>query len=163
MAEALTPLEVEIRRRIAMAGPMPVGQYMRLCLTHPDYGYYMTRDPFGTHGDFITAPEISQMFGELIGLWAGSVWRQMGSPQEIRLVELGPGRGSMMKDALRAAHVMPEFRAALAPIGMRQYMVTAHFPAGFNLTARRHRPMKERVESRHAHAAGRGFHMFEKG
>jgi SAM-dependent MidA family methyltransferase len=93
---------------------MPVMHYMTLCLTHPEHGYYMTTDPFGTSGDFTTAPEISQMFGELIGLWAGSVWRQMGSPPNLQLVELGPGRGSMMQDALRAAHVMPEFRSAIA-------------------------------------------------
>jgi SAM-dependent MidA family methyltransferase len=114
MTDKFPPLESEIRRRIAIAGPMPVMHYMTLCLTHPSLGYYVTNDPFGAGGDFITAPEISQMFGELIGLWAGSVWRQMGSPQQILLVELGPGRGSMMQDALRAAHVMPEFRAAVA-------------------------------------------------
>ena len=73
----------------------------------------MTRDPFGAAGDFITAPEISQMFGELIGLWAAAVWRQMGSPENIRLIELGPGRGTMMADALRAAKVVPDFRAAI--------------------------------------------------
>jgi NADH dehydrogenase [ubiquinone] 1 alpha subcomplex assembly factor 7 len=114
MAEKFAPLETEIRRRITIAGPMPVMHYMTLCLTHPTLGYYVANDPLGTGGDFTTAPEISQMFGELIGLWAGSVWRQMGSPQQVLLVELGPGRGSMMQDALRAAHVMPEFRAALA-------------------------------------------------
>jgi NADH dehydrogenase [ubiquinone] 1 alpha subcomplex assembly factor 7 len=114
MSEKFPPLETEIRRRITIAGPMPVMHYMSLCLTHEQLGYYVTNDPFGAAGDFTTAPEISQMFGELIGLWAGSVWRQMGSPQQVHLVELGPGRGSMMQDALRAAHVMPEFRAAVA-------------------------------------------------
>ena len=114
MTEKLTPLETEIRRRITIAGPMPVMHYMTLCLTHDSHGYYVSGDPFGAAGDFTTAPEISQMFGELIGLWAGSVWRQMGSPAQVLLVELGPGRGSMMQDALRAAHVMPEFRSALA-------------------------------------------------
>ena len=114
MANKLPPLETEIRRRITIACPMPVMHYMTLCLSHPTLGYYITQEPFGAAGDFTTAPEISQMFGELIGLWAGSVWRQMGSPQQILLVELGPGRGSMMQDALRAAHVMPEFRAAVA-------------------------------------------------
>jgi NADH dehydrogenase [ubiquinone] 1 alpha subcomplex assembly factor 7 len=113
MADPLSPLDLEIRKRIAIAGPMPVGQYMRLCLTHPDYGYYMTRDPFGTLGDFTTAPEISQMFGELIGLWAASVWRQMGAPENVRLVELGPGRGSMMLDVMRAGHIVPAFRKAV--------------------------------------------------
>jgi SAM-dependent MidA family methyltransferase len=107
------PLDAEIRRLIGIAGPMPVAEYMSACLTHPQYGYYTTRDPFGRAGDFTTAPEISQMFGELIGLWAAAVWRQMGSPGNLRLVELGPGRGTMMLDILRAAQVVPGFRAAI--------------------------------------------------
>ena len=110
----VAPLETEIRRRIEIGGPLPVAQYMQLCLTHPRHGYYATRDPLGAAGDFVTAPEISQMFGELIGLWAAAAWRAIGSPEQVRLVELGPGRGTMMLDALRAAKVMPEFRAAIA-------------------------------------------------
>src|SRR6202008_2000557 len=106
-------LETEIRRRITGAGPIPVGQYMALCLTDPKHGYYMKRDPLGARGDFITAPEISQMFGELIGLWAMAVWKLMGEPENVRLVELGPGRGTMMLDALRAAQALPPFRAAI--------------------------------------------------
>jgi SAM-dependent MidA family methyltransferase len=86
---------------------MPVAGYMALCLAHPQFGYYMTRDPFGARGDFITAPEVSQMFGELIGLWTAAVWQQMGRPARVRLVELGPGRGTLMRDALRAMKVMP--------------------------------------------------------
>ena len=113
MDNDLPPLEAEIRRRITAAGPMPVAQYMSLCLTHPELGYYVRRDPFGTQGDFVTAPEISQMFGELIGLWAASTWRQIGAPENVRLIELGPGRGTMMLDALRAIRVMPEFRRAV--------------------------------------------------
>jgi SAM-dependent MidA family methyltransferase len=109
----VAPLESEIRRRIAAAGAMPVSQFMALCLTDQQHGYYATRQPFGAEGDYVTAPEISQMFGELIGLWAGAVWRRMGSPASVRLVELGPGRGTMMLDALRAAKVMPEFRSAI--------------------------------------------------
>ncbi len=103
------PLETEIRRRIAVAGPMPVNEYMTLCLVDSKYGYYTTRDPFGAGGDFITAPEVSQMFGEMIGLWMVAVWKQMGSPKNLHVVELGPGRGTMMKDALRAAKVIPAF------------------------------------------------------
>ena len=110
---ATTPLEAEIRRRISLAGPMPVRQYMELCLTHPTHGYYTTRDPLGRGGDFITAPEVSQVFGELIGLWAASAWHRMGQPENVRLVEIGPGRGTMMLDALRAAQVVPAFRAAI--------------------------------------------------
>ena len=113
MANETPPLEAEIRRLISLAGPMPIAQFMAICLCHPTHGYYMTRDPFGAAGDFITAPEISQMFGELIGLWAAAVWRQMGSPENIRLVELGPGRGTMMADALRAAKVVPDFHSAI--------------------------------------------------
>src|SRR5262249_12953557 len=79
----------------------------------PQHGYYTTHDPLGAAGDFTTAPEISQMFGELIGLWAAAAWRALGSPAKLHLVELGPGRGTMMLDALRAARVMPEFRAAI--------------------------------------------------
>jgi SAM-dependent MidA family methyltransferase len=108
-----TPLEAEIRRRITKAGPISVRQFMTECLTNPKHGYYMTRDPLGRTGDFITAPEISQVFGELIGLWASSAWHQMGQPENVRLVELGPGRGTMMLDALRAAQVVPAFRSAI--------------------------------------------------
>ena len=107
-----SPLAAEIRRRIAAAGPMPVHEFMQMSLFHPEYGYYVQRDPFGAGGDFITAPEISQMFGELIGLWAAEVWRMMGSVAAIALVELGPGRGTLMRDALRAARVVPQFRQA---------------------------------------------------
>jgi SAM-dependent MidA family methyltransferase len=109
-----TPLEMEIRRRIAAAGPMPVDEYMGLCLGDPDHGYYTTREPIGAGGDFITAPEISQMFGELIGLWMTALWKQMGSPAEVRIIELGPGRGTLMKDAMRAAQVVPAFNEAAA-------------------------------------------------
>jgi SAM-dependent MidA family methyltransferase len=109
---APSPLEAEIRARIAAHGPIPVADYMALCLAHPQHGYYMTRDPFGARGDFITAPEISQMFGELVGAWAAAVWRQMGAPKGVRLVELGPGRGTLMSDALRATKVMPGFLEA---------------------------------------------------
>lgn len=111
--DGASPLEQEIRRLIAAAGPMPVAQYVSLCLTHPKYGYYVTRDPFGAGGDFVTAPEVSQMFGELVGLWAAAVWKMMGAPENVRLVELGPGRGTMMRDALRAMNVAPAFRKAI--------------------------------------------------
>jgi len=109
-----TPLEADIRRIFAVDGPISVAAYMALCLGHPTHGYYATRDPFGRAGDFITAPEISQMFGELIGLWAAQVWRAMGASEKVALAELGPGRGTLINDALRAARVVPPFRAALA-------------------------------------------------
>ena len=90
-----------IARRIATTGPLPVADYMAMALSHPEHGYYMTRDPLGR--DFVTAPEISQIFGELIGIWCVAVWRQMGAPERVVLTELGPGRGTLMADALRAA------------------------------------------------------------
>jgi SAM-dependent MidA family methyltransferase len=109
-----SPLHHEIAKLIATAGPMPVWRYMQLCLTHPRYGYYIAHDPLGREGDFITAPEVSQMFGELLGLWAASVWREMGSPATLHLIELGPGRGTMMADALRALRVLPPLYEALS-------------------------------------------------
>jgi NADH dehydrogenase [ubiquinone] 1 alpha subcomplex assembly factor 7 len=109
----MTPLETELRRLIAIDGPLDVARYVALCLGHPLHGYYMARDPLGRAGDFVTAPEVSQMFGELIGLWAAATWQAMGAPAPVRLIELGPGRGTLMADALRAANIMPEFRAAL--------------------------------------------------
>jgi NADH dehydrogenase [ubiquinone] 1 alpha subcomplex assembly factor 7 len=113
MADERSPLEAEIRRLIAVAGPMPIAEYMRLCLTHPQYGYYVTHDPIGARGDFITAPEVSQMFGELIGLWMAAVWQEMGAPENVRVVELGPGRGTLMIDALRAAKTVRKFYTAI--------------------------------------------------
>ncbi|MGN6463509.1 MAG: class I SAM-dependent methyltransferase [Pseudolabrys sp.] len=111
-----SPLEQEIRDLIARHGPISVSHYMDLCLAHPQYGYYVCRDPIGASGDFITAPEISQMFGELIGLWMTAVWRLMGSPAGLRVVELGPGRGTLMADAMRAAQAVPPFVAAIGGI-----------------------------------------------
>ncbi len=96
-------------RRIAAEGPISVAEFMAEALAHPTLGYYTTRDPLGARGDFITAPEVSQMFGELVGLWSALAWQAMGSPNPIRLVELGPGRGTLMADALSAARVVPGF------------------------------------------------------
>ncbi|WP_420133904.1 class I SAM-dependent methyltransferase [Rhodopseudomonas sp.] len=107
-------LSEEIKRLIKSAGPMPVWRYMELCLNHPTYGYYVSRDPLGREGDFTTSPEISQMFGELLGLWSASVWTAAGEPSTLRLVEIGPGRGTMMADALRALRVLPPLYQALS-------------------------------------------------
>lgn len=108
-----TPLALKLKQRIARDGAIPVDAYMRACLYDPEHGYYVKLPAIGAGGDFITAPEISQVFGELIGLWCAVVWQQMGSPARLRLTELGPGRGTLMADALRAARVMPAFVAAL--------------------------------------------------
>lgn len=108
----MTPLEKILAEIIAAEGPMPLDRYMSLCLGHPIHGYYTSRDPFGERGDFITAPEISQIFGELVGVWCAAAWDAMGKPGNFNLVELGPGRGTLMTDILRAAKVMPGFREA---------------------------------------------------
>lgn len=105
----MTPLAERLRARIESSGPIPVQDWMAACLADPEHGYYMTRDPLGRGGDFTTAPEISQMFGELIGLWCAVVWQQMGAPQSFNLVEMGPGRGTLMSDLLRAASGVPGF------------------------------------------------------
>lgn len=108
-----TPLAAAIARQVRLNGPLPVSEYMALCLGHPQHGYYTTRDPLGAGGDFTTAPEISQMFGELLGLWAAHCWLEMGSPPAVALAELGPGRGTLMADALRATARVPGFHAAV--------------------------------------------------
>ena len=109
----MTPLETLIREMIAETGPMSIETYMKLALGHPLHGYYTSKMPLGESGDFITAPEISQMFGELIGLWCVAVWRALGAPRPFLLAELGPGRGSLMADALRAAKIAPDFLSAI--------------------------------------------------
>jgi len=109
----MTALGALIAARIARLGAITVADYMAEAVAHPDHGYYMSGDPFGARGDFVTAPEISQMFGELIGLWCADTWQRMGAPEPVLLVELGPGRGTLMADALRAARVVPGFGAAL--------------------------------------------------
>ena len=102
----MTPLERIIREIIAAQGSISLAAYMELALQHPTYGYYRVREPVGRTGDFITAPEVSQMFGEMIGVWCAEAWRMLGKPDTFALVELGPGRGTMMRDILRAtAHV----------------------------------------------------------
>jgi NADH dehydrogenase [ubiquinone] 1 alpha subcomplex assembly factor 7 len=101
-----------LRAEIAQTGPLTVAQYMHRCLHDPRDGYYATQPALGAEGDFITAPLVSQMFGELLGLWAVEVWRRMGSPDRVRLIEVGPGDGTLMSDMLRAAKVAPAFSEA---------------------------------------------------
>lgn len=112
MQDTLT-LEQQIDLQITSSGPMSVATYMGICLTHPTKGYYKGADPLGARGDFVTAPEISQMFGELIGFWLVNLWQQMSEPKAFTLVELGPGRGTLMADILRVACRAPGFRDAL--------------------------------------------------
>ncbi|MDR3495779.1 MAG: class I SAM-dependent methyltransferase [Ancalomicrobiaceae bacterium] len=107
-----TPLEYRLKALIRLGGPVSIADYMAICLGDPEHGYYMARDPFGAKGDFVTAPEVSQMFGELLGLWAADIWLQAGRPAPFNLVEIGPGRGTLMLDALRACRVVPGFLAA---------------------------------------------------
>lgn len=101
-----------LMHQIRAQGPMRIDEYMNACLLHPQHGYYTTRTPFGTAGDFITAPEISQMFGELIGLALAQTWTDQGTPARFTLAELGPGRGTLMSDALRAASKVSGFLQA---------------------------------------------------
>jgi SAM-dependent MidA family methyltransferase len=100
---SVTSLAERLAAEIAVNGPMSVADFMARCLHDPSDGYYATRPALGAEGDFITAPMVSQMFGELIGLWAVETWRRMGAPNPFYLVELGPGEGVLMSDALRAA------------------------------------------------------------
>jgi SAM-dependent MidA family methyltransferase len=108
----VTPLARLISRRIATTGPISIADYMTDCLLHPQHGYYTTRDPFGVRGDFTTAPEISQMFGELVGLSLAQCWIDQGRPTSFTLAELGPGRGTLMADILRATARVPGFHSA---------------------------------------------------
>lgn len=106
-------LKARIVDLIGMEGPLPVPDYMAICLYDPRQGYYTTRDPFGSGGDFITAPEVSQMFGELIGAWVVAAWRALGRPSPAILAEIGPGRGTLMKDMVRTLlRIAPELHAA---------------------------------------------------
>ena len=116
--ERQSPLGTIVADMIAADGPMPVDRYMALALGHERLGYYMGRDPFGRAGDFITAPEVSQMFGELIGIWCAAGWQMMDAPAEWNLIELGPGRGTLLADLVRACSVMPGLRE-----GMKVHLV----------------------------------------
>ena len=112
-ARLMNELERHIQAIISRQGALSIAAFMDLALQHPEYGYYRQRDPLGLSGDFITAPEISQLFGEMIGLWCADVWRQMGSPQRFTLLELGPGRGTLLHDLLRTTAKIEGFHKAM--------------------------------------------------
>lgn len=109
----MTSLLDVLRTQIQQGGPLSVADYMSACLFHPDHGYYSTRHPIGREGDFVTAPEISQMFGEMLGLALAQAWMDQGAAPRVALVELGPGRGTLMADMLRTARAVPGFSEAL--------------------------------------------------
>ena len=106
-------LKSALIERIRTVGPLSLSDYMAECLLHPQFGYYATRDPLGEHGDFTTAPEMTQMFGELLGLALAQAWMDQGAPKKFALVEVGPGRGTLMADLLRATRRVPGFHDAL--------------------------------------------------
>lgn len=109
----------EILSHILKQGPLSIATYMETCLYHRDYGYYMTQNPFGKEGDFTTAPEITPLFGELLGCWVADTWDKLGSPSTFNLVECGPGRGTLMADMLHAiAKVAPNCQSACTPVLM---------------------------------------------
>ncbi len=116
----MNALARQLAARIARDGPLTIEDFMTACLLDIKHGYYTTRDPFGAPGDFVTAPEISQMFGELIGLWLWSLWNDGGARDSAYLVELGPGRGTLMADALRAMT-----NATRAPVPFDVHLVEA--------------------------------------
>ena len=116
----MADLAGRIARRIRREGPSTLAAYMAMALHDPEDGYYACHDPLGRAGDFITAPEISQIFGELIGLWCADLWQRMGRPDPVIVAELGPGRGTLMSDFLHATASAPDFRRAI-----RLYLVEA--------------------------------------
>ncbi|MGI9400433.1 MAG: class I SAM-dependent methyltransferase [Rhizobiaceae bacterium] len=105
----MTPLGKRIAAMIRESGPMSVAEYMHICLNDPRHGYYTQQKAIGREGDFITAPEISQMFGELVGIWCIAIWQAMGRPNEFVLAEVGPGKGTLMADLLRVTSNYPDF------------------------------------------------------
>lgn len=109
-------LKERIARHIKINGPLPLAEYMHWCLADKTHGYYQNETVFGREGDFVTAPEVSQMFGELIGSWLVSAWQAIGSPASFNLVELGPGNGTLMSDILRTTKLAPAFSEAMSVV-----------------------------------------------
>jgi NADH dehydrogenase [ubiquinone] 1 alpha subcomplex assembly factor 7 len=112
--EATVPLAERLRERITREGPISIADYMQACLADESEGYYTSRQPIGASGDFVTSPEVSQIFGELLGPWAVAVWQSMGEPKSIVVAELGPGRGTLLADAARAWRNMKHFAGCVS-------------------------------------------------
>lgn len=110
----ITPLVHELRQQIKIRGPLPISDFMYQCMQHPKYGYYMRREEkIGEAGDFITSPELTPIFGDLLGIWCVHIWKELGRPTEFGLVELGPGNGTLMSGILTVAKQFPDFHRAL--------------------------------------------------
>lgn len=139
----MTALLQIIRDKIESEGPISVADYMALALAHPEHGYYRKHNPLGARGDFITSPEISQIFGEMVGVWVGEVWRQLGKGP-VSLVELGPGRGTLMADLLRATKKIPDFHDSITIHMIETSPVLAHEQY---LTLRHEHPRIEWLDS----------------
>lgn len=137
-------LKKRIAELIAETGPIPVSQYMTLCLFDTADGYYTTREPFGAKGDFTTAPEISQMFGELVAVWLASAWQAAGAPQDAILAEIGPGRGTLMRDMLRTlARIAPDLTRRVALIETSPRLIEVQKRTLGETTATWHRDVGE--------------------
>jgi len=106
--------EKHLKSIIEAQGPLTIAQFMGIALSDSKYGYYTQANPLGAKGDFITSPEISQMFGEMIGIWCASIWQDMGEPDNVTLVELGPGKGTLMNDLLRGTKNVPGFHESIS-------------------------------------------------
>lgn len=136
-----TALSRKIKGLIHAAGPLSVTDYFALCLADPEHGYYKTRDPFGARGDFVTAPEVSQLFGEILGIFLVHAWQQHGMPLAVQLIEVGPGRGTMMSDVLR---VISKLAPGLyANLGVYLVETSPHLTAIQRETLSQHAPRVE--------------------
>jgi len=112
--EKPTPLALDLMSYIKLRGPITVHEYMSQASNNAVHGYYQrSGEKIGASGDFVTAPEISQLFGEMVGIWCLSTWQSLGEPKEIDIIELGPGRGTLMKDILSVATKFPKFKSAI--------------------------------------------------
>lgn len=138
----------ELSHQIRFRGPLSVAEFMSMALTHPVHGYYMRRDVFGQRGDFVTSPEICQVFGELLGVWCVACWEQLGRPERLHLVEAGPGRGTLMADVLRSTAPFGDFQRALSVhlLEVSPFMRSAQREALLSCDARHGGAQRQRSE-----------------